>query len=51
MKPDSDVTLGEHANVRVVVSLRSLALLQLIPCTHRLAQDVRMFVSSHPCMK
>ena len=23
----------------------------LIPCTHRMAQDVRVFVSSHPCMK
>ena len=23
----------------------------LIPCTHRTAQDVQVFVSSHPCMK
>ena len=36
--------------MRVVVSLRSLVL-SLIPCTHRTAQDVRVFVSSHQCMK
>ena len=23
----------------------------LIPCTHRMSQDVRVFVSSHPCMR
>ena len=54
MKPSNDVTLGEHVNVRVVVGLLSLcsvSAVTLIPCTHRLAQDVRVFVSSHPCMK
>ena len=29
----------------------SVLAVTLIPCTHRLAQDVRVFVSSHPCMK
>ena len=55
MKPNNDVThLGEHVNVRVVVSLLSpcsVSAVTLILCTHRTAQDVRVFVSSHPCMK
>ena len=41
-------------NVRVDVSLLSpcsVFAVTLIPCTHRMAQDVRVFVSSHPCMK
>ena len=29
----------------------SVSAVTLIPCTHRMAQDVRVFVSSHPCMK
>ena len=36
-------------NVRVVVSLLSpcsVSAVTLIPCTHRMAQDVRVFVSS-----
>ena len=50
MKPNNDDTLGEHVNVRVVVLvfLVCLAVVTLIPCTHRLAQDVRVFVSFHP---
>ena len=45
----------EHVNVRVVVVVFLVLVLSLLshsfPCTHRLAQDVRVFVSSHPCMK
>ena len=29
----------------------SVPAVTLIPCTHRMAQDVRVFVSTHPCMK
>ena len=40
--------------MRVVVRLLSpcsVSVVTLIPCTHRMAQDVRVIVSSHPCMK
>ena len=48
-------TLGEHVNLRVVVTVFLVLVLFLLShsfsCTHRMAQDVREFVSSHPCMK
>ena len=45
-------TLGEHVNVRVVVSLRSLALSHsFLAHIAWLKAQVRVFVSSHPCMK
>ena len=45
----------EHVSVRVVVVVFLVLVLSLLShsfsCTHRMAQDVRVFVSSHPCMK
>ena len=40
----------EHVSVRVVVIVFvvCLAVVTLIPCTHRMDQDVRVFVSFHP---
>ena len=52
MKLVNDVTLGEHVNVRMVLLvLFSLESSHSFLHTHRVAQDVRVFVSSHPCMK
>ena len=41
----------EHARSVSLLSSCSVWVVTLIPCTHRVAQDVRVFVSSHPCMK
>ena len=41
----------EHARSVSFLSSCSVWVVTLILCTHRVAQDVRVFVSFHPCMK
>ena len=52
MKPDNDVThlVTTWMCVKLLVFVVSLAVATLIPRKHRMAQNVRLFVSSHPCM-